>query len=213
MIHVITAANRHLYERELLEHYRIRHDIYVDERGWKLLEKPDKLERDQFDTDDAIYLLYIEQGRVIAGSRLVPTIKPNLMNDVFPHLASVRGVPCDPGIFDWTRIFVVRDRREGGNAGKAAGTVLCGMLEYCLDEGIHALSVISVAWWLPRLQEMGWEPQPLGLPECIDSEWALALLIPISEETLAATRAFHGIERSVLVRRGLQRAAIEKVYA
>jgi N-acyl-L-homoserine lactone synthetase len=34
MIHVITGTNRHLYEPELLAHFRLRHEIYVVERNW-----------------------------------------------------------------------------------------------------------------------------------------------------------------------------------
>jgi acyl-homoserine lactone synthase len=50
MIHVITGANRHLYEPELLAHFRLRHEIYVVERRWTNLARPDGLERDQFDS-------------------------------------------------------------------------------------------------------------------------------------------------------------------
>ncbi|MFZ0237233.1 MAG: hypothetical protein WAL37_07680 [Xanthobacteraceae bacterium] len=53
MIHVITGANRHLYELELLAHFRLRREIYVVERNWTNLTGPDGLERDQFDNDDA----------------------------------------------------------------------------------------------------------------------------------------------------------------
>src|ERR1044072_6552266 len=99
MIHVINSATRSLYRDELHDHFRIRHDIYVGERGWKALERADGLERDQFDTDDAIYLLGIDNGRVVGGSRLVPTTRPHLLSEVFPHLAAERGVRRDPGVF------------------------------------------------------------------------------------------------------------------
>lgn len=52
MIHVITGANRHLYEPELLAHFQLRHEIYVVERNWSNLARPDGLERDQFDNED-----------------------------------------------------------------------------------------------------------------------------------------------------------------
>src|SRR5665647_12285 len=110
MIHIVNAGNRHLYTEELREHFRIRHEVYVGERGWEMLEKPDGLERGQFDTDDATYVLLIENGEVIGGFRIVPSLKPNLLSEVFPHLAEVKGVPSDPTIFDWTRIHVVKHR-------------------------------------------------------------------------------------------------------
>ena len=34
-IHVVTSANRHLYETTLDSYHRIRHDVFVTERGWR----------------------------------------------------------------------------------------------------------------------------------------------------------------------------------
>jgi len=93
-VHVVTGANRHLYERELDEHHQIRHRIYVEELHWRgLTPRSDKREYDQFDLPETVYLLGLEEGRVVAGLRLVPTTGPHLINDVFPQFASVRGVP------------------------------------------------------------------------------------------------------------------------
>ena len=96
-VHVINDANRHLYERELDEHHQIRHRIYVEElqcRGLK--PRADKREYDQFDMDETVYVLALEEGRVVGGLRLVPTTGPHLIADVFPHFASMQGVPRAP---------------------------------------------------------------------------------------------------------------------
>jgi acyl-homoserine lactone synthase len=102
MIHVITGANRHLFEPELLAHFRLRHEIYVVERNWTNLARPDGLERDQFDNEDATYILASENGQITGGSRLVPTTRPHLLSEVFPYLASVRGLPKPADIYEWT---------------------------------------------------------------------------------------------------------------
>jgi len=156
MIHIVTAANRRAYGAELAQHFRLRHDIYVAERGWKELARPDGLERDQFDNDDATYVLAVDDNRVIGGSRLIPTLKPHLLSEVFAGLAAVRGVPRGDDIVEWTRMFVVKERREGRNIGRTAGTVICGVLECCLDEGVEALTALIEMWWLPRFHDMGW---------------------------------------------------------
>ena len=213
MINVITATNRHLFEGELLDYFKVRNAIFVGERGWHQLARPDGLEKDQFDTEDAMYILGLENGRVYGGARLVPTTKPHLLSDVFPHLAAQRGVPRDPGILEWTRIFVTKEKREGRNAGRTAGAIICGLLEFCLDEGIHALSGVIDAWWLPRFHDMGWTVRPLGLPDLIERDWVVAVVMPIDERTLETTRAFHGIEAPVLVRQGLERRVIREVVS
>jgi acyl-homoserine lactone synthase len=213
MIQAVAAANSHLFEKELLDYYRVRHQIFVGERGWKQVARPDGLEKDQFDTNDAIYILGIENGSVYGGARLVPTVKPHLLSEVFPHLASVHSVPREPGVFEWTRIFVVKAKREGRNAGQTAGTVICGLLEFCLEEGIYALSGVIDAWWLPRFHDMGWTVRPLGLPELVDKDWVVAVVMPIDDETLRKTRAFHGIEGPVLIRRGLEFPVVRELVS
>src|SRR4029078_13272759 len=65
-VHVITNTNRHLYERELDDHHRIRHHIYIEELKWKgLTPRSDGREYDQFDFDATVYLLGLEEGRVV----------------------------------------------------------------------------------------------------------------------------------------------------
>jgi acyl-homoserine lactone synthase len=194
MIHVITGANRHRYEAELLAHFRLRHEIYVMERNWTDLARADGLERDQFDDEHATYILAIDDGQVIGGSRLVPTIRPHLLSEVFPYLASVRGLPIGTDIYEWTRMFVVKSRREGRTMGGVTrGMVICGVLKYCLDNGITSLTAVIEMFWLPLFHAMGWILMPLGLPELINGEWSIAVKMTINEDTLSSTRKFHGI--------------------
>jgi acyl-homoserine lactone synthase len=200
MIHVITSANRHRYDAELLAHFRLRHEVYVVERNWKDLARLDGLERDQFDNQDAIYILAMDNGKVIGGSRLVPTTRPHLLSEVFPYLASVRGLPRAVDIYEWTRMFVIKSRREGRTmGGQTRGMVICGVLEHCLGNGITGLTALIEMFWLPLFHSMGWSLTPLGLPELINGEWSIAVKMAINEETLASTRAFHGIAGPVRV--------------
>jgi len=202
MIHVITSANRHLYEQELLAHFRLRHEIYVVERKWKELERPDRFERDQFDNQDATYILAVDKDEVVGGSRLIPTTCSHLLSEVFPHLASVRGLPRGGDTYEWTRMFVIKARREGRTmGGQTRGMVICGVLEHCLDNSITNLTAIIEMFWLPLFHAMGWKLIPLGLPELISGEWSVAVKMPIDEVTLESTRAFHGITgRAVIAR-------------
>src|SRR5262249_23853091 len=107
-VHVVRDSNRHLYADQLDQYFRARHDIYVKERGWKELDRPDGREIDQFDTPNAVYLVALDDGRVVGGHRLVPTSAPTLLSDVFPFLA-LRGVPRRQDIYELSRIFVVRE--------------------------------------------------------------------------------------------------------
>lgn len=196
MIHVVDRDNRHLYAREIEEHFKIRHRIYVGERRWMALEKPDGREIDQFDNDDAVYLLAIEHGHVIGGTRLVPTLGPHLMADVFPFLANVRGVQRSPDIVEWTRIFVVPERR--GPDSKVLHQVLAGMFEYCLRNDLTAITVVMETWWLPRFLELGWDVKPLGLPAVIDGLNCIGTIIAVDEAAYHRTLAFKGLSGPVI---------------
>jgi acyl-homoserine lactone synthase len=196
-IHVVNAKNSGNYATELVEHFRIRHEIYVGERRWMKLARPDGLERDQFDNADTTYLLALDETKVVGGTRLVPSVKPHLLSDVFPGLA-MKGVPRAPDIYEWTRVHVVKARREGRNRGAALGSLFCGILEFCLKEEISALTALVEMWWLPHFNEMGWPVEPLGIPELIENEWSIAIVLPIRAKALASTRAMFGIRGPVL---------------
>ena len=197
MIHVISAANHHLYEDVLEEHFRIRHDIFVEERQWETLRKPDKREVDSFDNEDTIYLLALEGRRVIGGHRLYPTTKPSMMSEIFPHLAEVRGYPSDPLVREWSRYFIVRNRRDGNLNLR----LMAAVQEFCLAEGIAKISAIMETWWLPRFQEAGFVVTPLGLPALVENAWTMAALIDVSHDTLRAINERTGLS-SVIQRQG-----------
>jgi acyl-homoserine lactone synthase len=142
----------------------------------------------------AIYVLASENGQIIGGSRLVPTTRPHLLSEVFPLSCSRAWFAKSTRCLRVDRMFVVKSRREGrAMGGQARGTVICGVLEHCLDNGITGLTALIEMFWLPLFHSMGWNLIPLGLPELINGEWSIAVKMLIDENTLASTRAFDGI--------------------
>jgi acyl-homoserine lactone synthase len=212
-VHVITHANRNLYERELDEHHAIRHRIYIEELRWRgLTPRSDGREFDQFDTPEMVYLLGLEDGKVVGGLRLMPTTEPHLMSEVFPQFAAIRGVPRSADVAEWTRVFVVPERREERQASKVGSTVIASMIDYGLDEGLSGISVVMNTFWLPRFQRYGWRVRPLGLPDVHDDEWLIAVLIDVTPAALAGIRRVCGLaDRSALVRKGPQRSFIREL--
>jgi acyl-homoserine lactone synthase len=114
-IHVVQRDNRHLYETYFDPYFRLRHDIYVKQRKWMALDRPDGREIDQFDTEDAVYLFCLDRGQLIGAMRALPTVSPTLMSDIFPYLA-VRGPIQRPDVYELSRVFVIPERR-GEHAG------------------------------------------------------------------------------------------------
>lgn len=203
-VHVVTGANRHLYERELDEHHRIRHRIYIEELRWRgLTPREDGREYDQFDMPDSVYLLGLDDGKVLGGLRLVPTMGPHLIADVFSRFASVQGVPRRHDVAEWTRIFVVPERREEHSGSKVGTAVIASMIDYGLQEGLSGISVLMNTFWLPKFLKYGWRVRPLGLPDVHDGEWLVAVLIDVTPDALSGIRSVCGLDQhSLLVRRG-----------
>jgi acyl-homoserine lactone synthase len=193
MIHVVSAVNRHLYEDVIEQHFRLRHEIFVDERNWEALRKPDGRDIDDYDNEDTIYLLALDDRRVMGGYRLYPTTKPTMMSEVFPHLAAVRGCPSDPLVFEWSRFFVARDRRDG----VLNLQLMAAAQEFCLDQGIERLCLVMETWWLPRFHDIGFVVTPLGLPTLIEDSWTMAATIEVRQNSLEIVRGRTGMSQLI----------------
>lgn len=197
-VHIIDASNASAYSDVLDRYFRVRHDIYVKEFRWPGLTPYDDREIDQFDGDDATYLLGLTAGRqVVAGSRLIPTTKPHLLRDVFPWLAD-GPVPVGPDTWEWTRIFVAKSLRVPGKPSPAAGRILCAIQEFCATTGISHISVVCEAFWFERLLGLGWRPQHLGRAQDHEGETLVALRLGMTAEALDQTRRFYRISGTVL---------------
>lgn len=206
-IHVVTRDNRSLYADYLEQHFRLRHDIFVGERGWTALRRPDGRDVDKYDDLSAIYLLAIDGEQVVGGQRLYPTMRPHMIQEVFPHLAAFRGVPSAPDIFETTRYFVVKERRFG----RTDCVMLAGLQQFCLEEGISQVTAVVEAWWLPRWQQIGFRAHPLGLPVPIEGQPSLAVAVDIREDSFESVRRKAGLPASMLVRNGRIRPVVEEV--
>lgn len=207
-LHVIDRGNRGAYTDALDQHFVLRKQIYMDEQGWRALRAVDGRERDRFDTDDSVYLLALDpHGQVAGGTRLLPSLGPTLLSEVFPHLADARGFTRAPEIWEWTRFFVAPRFREDGRLSRVAGIVATGMIEHCLARGIPRLNAVGETYWVPKVSELGWRPRPLGLPLAHDGLSICAFTVEMTQAALSTTRAVYGVEGSSLHRPEAERAA------
>jgi acyl-homoserine lactone synthase len=207
-LHVVGNANRYLYENELDQYFRARHQVYVKERGWKELDRPDGREIDQFDTTTTIYLIALENGRVFGGHRLIPTVGPTMMGDVFPQLA-MRGLVCRADAYELSRIFVVSERRGEQREPRVESIILAGTMEFALTQGISQFTIVMETWWIPRLRELGWNVRPLGAPVNINGMITIGVAIDVTERAWTETCNRRSVNSSVLAWRGAQTPVLQ----
>ncbi|PSJ56242.1 acyl-homoserine-lactone synthase [Pseudaminobacter soli (ex Li et al. 2025)] len=198
-VHIVDWSNRRAYQRHLENYFRVRYEIYVDGRKWRQLERPIPLEIDAFDTKHSVYLLGIdEDGNIAGGSRLVPTLRPHVLSEVFPTLAG-NEPPRGADVYEWTRFFIAPSLRRSGGSSRAAGLVLCGLLEACLKLGIGRISVVCEAFWPERLEQLGWHVTRLGRVLNHPDGDILAMLIQVDEKTLESTRVAYCLDDASVI--------------
>ncbi len=205
-VHVVTADNKSYYSRQIDEYFRLRHEVFVKERGWKNLHQDHGRETDAYDNGNAVYLLAIDRDRVVGGQRLYPTLLPHMLSEVFGHMAQ-RGIPQAAHIFEWTRYFVIKERR----IGRTDCRLLAAIQQFCLEEGITAVTAVVEMWWLPRWQQAGFKVRPLGLPTMIEGQPCVAAEIKISQESLGMVQNLAGLRGSALIRNGRLRPLMNRV--
>lgn len=203
--HLITQANEHLFQLELIAFFRARHSVYAEELGWVPYSR-DGLELDEFDTGAADYLVVMDGDECIAGSRIIPTHLPHLLSQVFPNSCDIEPMPRDPAIAEWTRGFVVPHRREKGRPVLLA-RCCAAVMEHCLANGYRQVGGIQDTKWFPMWQLMQWKVSIHGQPIDIDGRPWVPAYFDVSDAALNGARALGKLSGSVLPIRVDRRAA------
>lgn len=174
LCHCVTAANRDRYATQLDAMFRQRHEVFVEGLGWKELRRPDARDIDEFDTEDTVYLLVIDDaGDPVASTRLNPTFGRHQLEagGAFRERFADRALPSGPGVWEASRLVGgFRERYGRDHARATLGILLAGSQEFCSRRGIRqGLSILELNAAM-MLQSVGLETLPLGLPVSYETE-------------------------------------------
>ena len=188
MLLVVTSQNVEEYRAELDQAFRLRHKVFVEEKGWEDLRREDGREIDRFDDEHAIHMLFIDESRVVGYQRLLPSTRPHLLSDVLPDLCEGTR-PIGENIWEWTRYCVEPRYRERGRLlSPVANALLSGIVEWGLERDIDTIIVEMNPLWLLRLVQFHFKVTPLGLPRVIGGEETVAVTARFDERTLQRLR-------------------------
>jgi acyl-homoserine lactone synthase len=188
------------------EYGHLRYRTFVEEQGWPLSHRNGE-EWDIYDTNDATYILAFDaQDNISGGARMLPTTQSFLMEDVFDHLIdSSNSIPVGPNVVEFTRYFIRSDIVRSRHIVNSVGTLLCGVLEWSLDQGLEKLLIVTDMKLFSQFHEVGWKIRPLGLPGDFGGGlasdgggMAIAVQVDISDEALASTAARRHIQLPTL---------------
>jgi acyl-homoserine lactone synthase len=198
-VHVVHKLNRELYLDEIEAMHRHRYEVFAEERGWRALESADRLDIDEFDTDDATYLIAIdEKGAVVGSGRLIPSWRPNMLRLLFPEYCQ-DGVPSGPGIWEWTR-HATPGRRFSKDFNIKVQIVLnLAVLEFAQLRGIESFIGILESSLLPYTVDLGWDSKPMGSAREYGEGVAVAVHSAVKPGHLEQLRQRAGIRETVLI--------------
>jgi acyl homoserine lactone synthase len=172
-----------------------RHQIFIEALGWNL-PISDGLERDQFDDAETVYVVNrLESGEVCGCARLLPTVRPYLLSEVFPHLLGGVPVPRSSEVWEISRFSTSSPHlRCAGSIEKNTRQLLGNVVRCAQDHGARRLITVSPIGVERILRRMGVHAHRAGPPQLVDGKPVFACWIEIDAQTteaLGVKRAQH----------------------
>jgi acyl homoserine lactone synthase len=141
---------------------RFRKQLFVDKLGWTL-ETRGEIEFDEFDTENAIFTVLIQNSVIIGGFRAIRTDNAYLASAVFPQLACWRPYPVSPDCWEISRFGVLC----GENAGAVAQANYSAMFRFALRRQATALVALADPTYERYLATLGIRTLRYGPPTVI----------------------------------------------
>jgi acyl-homoserine lactone synthase len=189
MIDLVLPEARRAYAGPLMEMHHDRKRVFVDRFGWRLPAEGSWLEVDQFDNEEAVYLLALSAaGRHQGSVRLLPSSRPHMLSGLFSHLCP-GGVPGGDDCWEISRLLASPADEGNGTAVLRVHRLLAlALVEFAAAAGIRRYTLVAEAARVPVLLSVGWHVVPLGLPTPSGGELLQALQIHVEPETLVSMR-------------------------
>lgn len=169
----------------LLDMARYRHEVFVEKLGWKL-DTRGRLELDEFDRKDTVYLIMRNpHGEIVGTSRLLPTHRPYLLASVFPQLLGDSPAPCSPDIWELSRFAAAEGARRGMGEDPHGCSLSLDMLSAAMrtvaDKGGRRLICASPLGIERILRRAGLCARRVAPPVLVDGHHLFACLIDVDK--------------------------------
>ncbi len=192
MLVVVEDFNVHEHRPLLDEMFRLRARVFRDRLKWDVAVE-NGLERDRFDDEAPVYLIYTDDaGRRVKGSlRLLPTTGPTLLADFFSDTMPDAAHLTSPAIWECTRFCLDESILGAGNRDEmvfASGVLFAGLGELALQSGITSILGNFDAAMYRLYRRIGCEVDVLGLTRRYGRPVYLGLF-PVSFPILSRIKA------------------------
>lgn len=166
-----------------------RYKIFIQRLGWQL-PVADRMERDQFDHAETLYVIARDpHGNICGCARLLPTTGPYLLGNVFPNLLAGAPVPCDESVWELSRFAAAAAGNTPESAVEAARhtrALLAESIRIAALHGAKRLITVSPLGIERLLNRMGVHAHRAGPPVMVDDKPVFACWIELDDMTLTA---------------------------
>jgi N-acyl-L-homoserine lactone synthetase len=183
MLHVIDRSSRS--EGAVLgAMFEARKRVFVDLLRWNVPVLGGSWEMDQFDTQDATYLVLADAlGSHLASARLLRTDRPHILDTLFPKLCD-KTPPASPDTREITRFCLDRSLRAACRR-QCRNRLVTALVQHALASGITRYTAVADMSWAQQILAFGWRCIPLGPSR----DALIALSIEIDADTPARLAA------------------------
>ena len=175
-----------------------RYDVFIKQLKWDIPSINGR-EQDQYDTEKAINLISVKNGRVNGGIRMLPTEDGNYMlRKTFPYLLNNQHdkMPMSSKVWEATRLFSIKQMDDTDNHDFARlNTIqlLVGLYEFGLSWKITNILGVSYLHTETIFQKMGWDYSRLAEPQLVDGKPVVVVDLKISEDNFKTIQQNTGI--------------------
>jgi acyl-homoserine lactone synthase len=138
-----------------------RKRVFIDLLGWDIPVLAGRYEIDQFDDDEAVYIVVTDRaGEHCASARLLRTDRPHILDAIFPNL-SAHEIPRGPAIREITRFCLAR-RLRASERRSVRDHLISALVDYALETGITTYTGVAEQAWFEQIMTFGWTCRALG---------------------------------------------------
>lgn len=162
MAHLLSTDLQKGSDAALRAMFVARKEVFIDLLRWDLPALDGQFEVDAFDNENARYIILIDgDGGHLGSARLLPTVCPHILGDLFPQLCT-EAVPTGANVLEITR-FCLDRRLRAADRRVVRNQLITGIVDYALAENVERYTGVAEMGWLQQILSFGWDCRPLGM--------------------------------------------------
>lgn len=161
---------------------KLRYATFATRLGWDVETFGDQ-EFDRFDTLEAQYVVAMNNGLLYGCWRLLPTVGPNMLRDVFPELLGGDDAPSSVEAWELSRFAVAGPQNSAFGFSTVPVEMMLAAVRHARREQVSLFVTVTTLAMERLLKHLQLRPRRLGPPLLIGSVRTVALGIDTNRAT------------------------------